>query len=185
MRLGLKSPEISFVLPALARVFPGAQFVLVYRPVVEIAESMFRKGNEWKLPSYHRRWTEEVDEQGDLQAPPGVPEDWHGLWRKVTDFQRCVLYAASYVRAMATGVPKVSRERILVYDHTELRATPAKVLAVLAQFLGVEYSGFEAMIPEIMSGRPWLDSGLRSEYDWIENEIRSAVWVDDIARYSV
>lgn len=185
LRLGLKSPEISFVLPELSHVFPGAQFVLVYRPVLEIAESMYRKGNEWKLPSYHRRWSGEVDERGDFVAPPGVPDEWHGLWRTATDFQRCVLYAASYVRAIALGVPQVAPERILVYDHADLRATPAKVLAILAQFLGVEYSGFDALVPEIESGSPWVATGFRTEYQWIEDKIRSAEWVDEVARLSV
>ena len=46
--LCLKSPEISFVLPELSVCFPKARFVLVYRPIFEIADSMYRLENRVK-----------------------------------------------------------------------------------------------------------------------------------------
>ena len=76
LRLCLKSPEISFFIKTLANAVPSAQFVLVFRPVIEIAESMYRKGFEWEIPYYHRRWANEKDQSRHLVAPPGVPRDW-------------------------------------------------------------------------------------------------------------
>jgi hypothetical protein len=185
VRLCLKSPEISFVLPELANVFPSAQLVLVYRPVLEIAESMYRKGNEWQLPSYHRRWTGETDERGELIAPPGVPGEWHGLWRTVTDFQRCVLYAASYVRAIALGIARVPPDRVRIHDHSDLRERPAVLLTILANFLDVEYSGFEGSISAIVPGAPRVAADLRTEYEWIDSKIGSADWVGNIAGFGL
>jgi hypothetical protein len=183
MRLCLKSPEISFVLPELAEAFPRCRFILAYRPVLEIAESMYRKGNEWATPSYHRRWTGEIDESGDLVAPPGVPGEWHGLWRTVSDFQRCVLYAASFVRAIALGMLQVSPDRIRVYDHSDLRARPSVLVTLLANFLDVEYSGFEGVISMIAPRVPRIPADLRTEHEAIEDTIKSAEWVEQLAGF--
>lgn len=146
-RLCLKSPEISYVLPELASFLPGVNFVLVYRPVIEIAESMYRKGLTVKKVSvFHKRWDGERDESGRLVPPPGVPGEWFGLWREVSDFQRCVIYAVCYLRAMVEGVKRVPGERVFVYDHARMRESPGEVFGELASFLGMDESGFRPAI---------------------------------------
>jgi len=142
LRLCLKSPEISFFLEILARAFPAAQFVLVFRPVIEIAESMYRKGFEWKLSSYHKRWANEKDQWGHLIAPPGVPGGWSDLWQTASDFQRCVIYATSYLRALVQGLNELSRERWFLYYYPLLVESPEEVLAAMARFLKEDPRGF-------------------------------------------
>ncbi len=181
LRLCLKSPEIVFVLPELVRAFPQSKIVLVYRPIIEIAESMYRKGFEWRLSSYHRRWKQEVDEYGDLIPPPGVPEKWRELWSGVSDFQRCVIYAASYLRAMALDVPKLP-EPVFIYDHVDLRQEPSSVLDPLAEYLGVEAGGWQRATKMIQKTRPKVSLELEIEYAEIAPEIAVQEWSTRIAR---
>ncbi len=141
LRLCLKSPEISFVLPRLAACFPRAQFVLVHRRVIETAESMYRKGNEWPN-AYHRRWNRERDASGGRIVPADTPADLAAHWNAVSDFQRCVLRATAYLRAMAEGAAALPSDRVFVYRHARLREDPARVLAEMAAFLGVDAGGF-------------------------------------------
>jgi hypothetical protein len=179
--LCLKSPETVFVLPQLATALPKAKFVLVHRPVIEIAESMYRKGFDWQLPSYHRRWAKELDENGNYVAPPGVPEQWHTLWQTVSDFQRCIIYATSYLRSEVFEVPKIPSDRVFLYDHTELRATPAAVLESLAKYLDVDFDGFEKVIRTIQKDVPVIARDLKAEYDEIESQIGVRDWAAKVA----
>lgn len=176
LRLALKSPEIVFVLPELARAFPDSRFVLVFRPAVEVAESMYRKGFEWKLASFHRRWRQELDLEGRLLPPPGVPDEWHTLWRATSDLGRCAIYATSYLRAMALGLPEVDRSRRFVYSHATLRTEPASVLMALARFLGVGYDGFEPEAGAIRPAAPQLAPDLRAEVESVEQQVDTKVW---------
>ncbi len=154
-RLCLKSPEISYVLPQLAALLPGAKFVLVYRPIVEIAESMYRKGLTVKKVSvFHKRWEGERDETGELVPPPGVPGEWSHLWPGVSDFQRCVINAAAYLRALVEGVKQLPAGRVFVYNHAHMRECPAEVFGGLASFLGVEESGFRSAVETLKVKAP-------------------------------
>ncbi len=171
-RLCLKSPEISFVLPQLARHFPGSRFVLVYRPVSEIAESMFRIGNMVKrFPVFHKRWLEEKDEFGELIPPPGVPAQWDGLWQKGSDFKRCVIYAASYIRGMLEGVSQLSPDRYLIYNHALLRNSPNEVFQRWATFLNIDATGFQPAVTQLKTGLPSIHPKLTEEYSEIEAEL--------------
>jgi hypothetical protein len=173
----LKSPEISFVLPQLAESLPEARFIFMYRPVLEIAESMYRKGHIVRLPVYHKRWNNETDENGELVPPPGVPPDWCDLWKKVSDFQRCVVYAVSYLMAMVSGISRISPERVFVYDHTHLRTNSERVFTALADFLSVDSNGFQTAIKEICENIPVIRPDLKSEYDEIEPQINIQNWL--------
>jgi hypothetical protein len=175
-RLCLKSPEISFVLPMLADVFPAAQFVLVHRPVAEIAESMYRKAFEWGWRSYHKRWQHAVDANGRAIPPQGVPDLWQPLWQTATAFQRCVIYATSYTRAIALDVPQLGPERAFVYDHARLRTDPDDVLRPLAAFLAVNPDGFTVAQAMIRDQVPRLSGDLQAEYDAIQDAIDIARW---------
>jgi hypothetical protein len=180
LRLCLKSPEIVFVLKELASAFPRANIVLVHRPIAEIAESMYRKGFEWRLASYHRRWRQELDDHGQPTPPPGVPEEWHGLWPAASDFQRCVIYAASYLRAMVLAVPKLA-EPVFVYNHVQLRKKPSSVLEPLAKFLGIDASGWREAIGIIRSESPEIPANLKAEYDSIAPVLAIQAWADKVA----
>lgn len=171
MYLCLKSPEISFVLPQLAQALAKARFVIVYRPLIEIAESMFRKGNEVKMPIFHNRWNLERDINGELIPPPGVPGYWHELWKRGSDFYRCILYAASYTGALIEGINKISPKRVFVYNHLDLRKEPLQVFANLADFLGVDSSGFNYAVSELQKTDPEIEPGLKSEYERIESRL--------------
>jgi hypothetical protein len=171
-RLCLKSPEITFVLPQLASHFPGSKFVLVYRPVAEIAESMYRLGNRVKkFPIFHKRWMEEKGETGELMAPPGVPTKWGEIWRNATDFQRCVIYAASYIHGLLEGIEKLSPDRYVVYNHAHLRDSPNEIFNQLAQFLDVDTSGFQPAVTQLNTGLPSIHPKLMDEYFNIEFEL--------------
>ena len=171
-RLCLKSPEISFVLPQLASHFPVAKFVLIYRPIIEIAESMFRLGNMVKrFPVYHRRWVGEKSEDGKFIPPPGVPPEWNKLWYRVSDFQRCVIYAASYLRGLLEGVNELACDRYFVYNHADLRKAPRQIFQSLARFLYVEVSGFQMSEANIKADKPLIELQLEKEYSAIEAEL--------------
>ncbi len=170
--LCLKSPEISFVLPQLAEHFPTAKFVLVYRPAIEIAESMYRIGNLVKrFPVYHERWKQEKKETGELLPPPGVPTEWYALWQNTADFQRCVIYTAGYIRAIVEGTSMLSPHRFLVYNHAHLRNQPGETWQKLAQFLDIEVSGFQSAQPHLKAQPPVIPPHLEKELQEIEEKL--------------
>jgi len=165
--LCLKSPEISFVLPQLATLLPDARFIMVYRPLLEIAESMFRKGENVRLLAvYHRRWRNETSESGLLLPPPGVPEEWRAAWSGVTDFQRCLVYAASYMRAMIRDIGQIPANRLLLYNHAAMRSNPDRVFARWAKFLDIAAAGFD------QAGGTGLKTGVPVIPDHMEREYR-------------
>lgn len=171
-QLCLKSPEISFVLPQLAQCFPESRFVLVYRPIYEIAESMFRLGHTVKtFPVFHQRWRLERDSIGLFIPPPGVPAEWYVLWQDASAFKRCVLYAASYIRAIVDGVQQLDNNRYFIYNHAALRDQPEAVFSRLAQFLGVDSRGFLSAGQQLNSEEPTLHAQLMEEYTAIETEL--------------
>jgi hypothetical protein len=171
-RLCLKSPEISFVLPHLANHFPDAKFVLVYRPLIEIAESMFRIGNlVSRFPVFHKRWMLEKENSGEWIPPPGVPAEWRGLWPSASGFQRCVVYAASYLRGLLQGIGEVARDRCFVYDHASLRKSPGRIFQQLAEFLLVEASGFQMAEAQLKTGLPLIPAQAEKEYAEMEREM--------------
>lgn len=171
-RLCLKSPEISFVLPQLSGHFPDSRFVLVYRPVSEIAESMYRIGNMVKrFPVFHQRWLQEKDDSGKLLPPPGVPSEWNNLWQNASDFQRCVIYAASYIRGILEGVNHLSPDRYLIYNHADLRNAPDRIHQRLADFLNIDVSGFQPAVTQLKTDRPSIHQKLMKEYSIIETKL--------------
>ena len=181
--LCLKSPEISFVLPQLSKVFTDARFILTFRPAIEIAESMFRKGYEWGN-SYHRRWIHELDPNGEPEAPPGVPEEWFGLWKKVSDFKKCVIYATSYLRAIGEGLAYLDENKAMLYDHLELCRYPDKVLNQISHFLHVSDEGFSNIKTEISDSKPKISLELQSEYDEIAEELRIKQVMDKLGEFT-
>ena len=173
----LKSPEIVFVLPTLAALFPTAKFVLVYRSVEAIAESMYRKGNEWRLPSYHRRWALEKTPNGTPLPPPGVPREWHPLWEKASAFQRCVIYASSYLRAMAETISALPAQSVFLYNHVRLCQSPASVLDALFAFLGLSPTYLaNAFAPTIYNTQWDLPPALQDEYQEIALRVKADKW---------
>jgi hypothetical protein len=168
-RLCLKSPEITHVLPQLASCFPGAQFVLVYRPVMEIAESMYRIGNLVKrFPVFHKRWIDEKGKSGQLIPPPVVPAEWDNLWRNASDFQRCVIYAAGYLRGLLEGTRGLSPSNYLIFNHAHLRNSPYQTFQQLARFLDVDASGFQTAVTQVQADVPSSRPELVEEYSSIE-----------------
>lgn len=142
--LALKSPEASFVLPALAAALPGARFVVIHRGAAAPAASMLRMGaNVRRLKIFATRWRSELDGAGKAIPPPGVPDAWHALWREGDDAVRCVLNAAAYLTALADGIPRLPADRTFVLDHRRLIADPRGAFASLARFLGIDAADFE------------------------------------------
>ncbi len=173
----LKSPEISFVLPPLAHIFPNARFVLVYRPAHAVAESMYRKGNTWTIPSYHRRWARETTPEGRPILPPGVPAAWQSVWEQASDFQRCVMYAASYLKAIAESLPLLPAGSVFLYAHSRLCHSPERVLNSLFTFLGLSWERFEpAYAPQIRDTHPELPPRLWQEYAEIAPLVKADEW---------
>jgi len=165
MSLCLKSPEISFVLPELAEALPNARFILVYRHVTEIAESMYRKGATVKVPVYTKRWLNERDESVKLLAPPGVPEKWWDLWHEVSDFKRCLIYSVSYMDAMMARLSRLAVNRYFIYNHNDLKHSAKKIFKGIAQFLSVDETGFEEAIPWIREEKTTIPPDLMREYE--------------------
>lgn len=178
--LCLKSPEICFVLPKLGTMLSEAKFVLTYRPIIEIAESMYRKGFEWSLASYHKRWAKERDTDGELIPPPGVPLEWHSLWKRVTNFQRCTIYASSYVRAMILGIRELPSHRIFLYDHAKFREIPEDILVSLARFLNVSVEDFGASLPTINDKAPVIPDELAQQYEEIKTVLNCTYLMDQL-----
>ncbi len=178
LSLCLKSPEISFVLPQLTRILPNSRFILVYRPVVQIAESMYRKGFEWRF-SYHKRWRAELDTHGNSIPPPGVFKDWHHLWETASDFQRCVIYAASYIRAMAKDIDFISPRKRFIYDHRKLQKNPRGVLSSLAEFLNIDENKFGDHTSIRREG-PAIDHKLMHQYHGIKNPLSLGHWLNKL-----
>ncbi len=171
-RLCLKSPEISYVLPQLAALLPGVRFLLAYRPAVEIAESMYRLGNQVKrFPVFHARWQQERGEAGEWRLPPGIPAEWGALWQEATGFQRCVINTAAYLRALVDGVAMLSQERFFVYNHARLREQPEETFNQIARFLAVEASGFHSALPHVHGRPPAIPPELEKEMAAIEKEL--------------
>lgn len=171
-RLCLKSPELSFVLPEIAELFPEAIFVLVYRPVAEIAESMVRKGRTVKkMAVYQRRWQEEKNSDGSLRPPPGVPGKWQRLWNGVSDVKRCAIYAASYLESLINGLNTLDPSRYFVYNHTDFRAQPELILQALAAFLKLPASGFNGISGMLDAGAPHIPAELTAELSELEDTL--------------
>ena len=181
VRICLKSPEISHFLPELAAAFPQACFVLVFRSLEEIAESMFRMGNRVsRVAVFHRRWTAEKDTAGRLVPPPGVPSTWHGLWREVSDFGRCAIYAAAYLKAMAESVSTLPANRVFVYDHDQLRRSPEEILYRLAHWLGLDPDGFRPSVSLIHPAQPDLTSIPREELNALSRQLEVNCWLEQL-----
>jgi hypothetical protein len=170
--LCLKSPEISHVLPQLADCFPETKFVLVYRPIIETAESMYRIGNLVKIfPVFHSRWKQEIKETGELIPPPGIPEEWFELWNSVSDFQRCILNTASYIRSLIEGLKKLSWKRFFLYNHNDLSPNPEKIFSDLAAFLGVAAEGFSPALKNIRVNNTDTPETLKKEFRQLEKKL--------------
>lgn len=132
-RLCLKSPEFTFVLPALASLLPHACIVLPVRSISRIAGSMHRMGEiVRRFPVYHARWRNETE------PPPGIPAPWKGDWISAGDMDRCILYALAYLVALAEGLGDLGHSQILVYDHDAMVRHPPAVLGSISSFLGIE-----------------------------------------------
>ena len=176
-QLCLKSPEISYILPQLAAALPGARFVIVYRPLIEIAESMLRKGHTVKgFPVFHRRWRDETDDDGRPIPPPGVPQEWAGLWPAASDFQRCVINAASYMRALAAGLAALEDKRCFVYNHACMREKAAVLFQRLAEFLQVDAAGFQGALKALRHEPPGIAPELAAEYEAMEQKLELSGW---------
>jgi len=173
-RLCVKSPEISFTLQDMSTIFPEAKFIVVHRPVAEIAESMFRKGNTVKkVAVFQRRWQDEIDANGKRIPPPGVPPEWMTLWDTVTDFQRCAIMAASYLKALADSLPKMGKEKFFVYDHTDLRRHPGKILPALADFMRIAPQGFHPPDRVLNTEVPHIPDALAGELAALETVLNA------------
>lgn len=168
-RLCVKSPEISFVLHDMASIFPEAKFIVVHRPVAEIAESMYRKGNTVKkVAVFQRRWQDEIDANGKRIPPPGVPTEWMPLWDTVTDFQRCAIMAASYLKALTDDLPQMEKESFFVYSHADLRRHPGKILPALAEFMNIEPREFHPPDRVLNTQTPQIPEALTGELAALE-----------------
>jgi hypothetical protein len=168
----LKSPEISFHLPEMAELFPAAKLVISYRPVIEIAESMYRKGLTVKaVKVFWARWQHETDTRGILQAPPGVPPRWQALWPEVSDFERCAIYAASYLWSIVGGLERLPRERFFLYNHTSFRQRPRPVLRRLARFLDVDRKGFAAARSRVSARPPTIPGHFQKQLGDLEEAL--------------
>jgi len=160
-RICLKSPEITHVLPQLAQTFPGAVFILVFRPIIEIAESMLRMGNRIsKVAVFHKRWRRD-EVAGDKNAiPPAIPPEWRRIWSQADDFPRCVMNAASYIRAIAEYSRHIPKERLFVYNHVDMRRRPEKILESMAEFLKIDAEPLLAASGLVRKSSPEISADL-------------------------
>lgn len=165
-RLCLKSPEITYVLKDLFSLLPSARFILVYRPLAEVAESMYRMGEKVKkVKIYHRRWRDEKDDRGRLVPPPGISPDWAEFWGEVTDFQRCIINGASYLKALSLQLNKTPKETVFCYNHRVLQDNPSPVIKELSDFLQCSEEGFLTACKGLNPSTFHLPSGLKEEFD--------------------
>ena len=171
-RLCIKSPEISHVLPQLSSAFSGARFVIVFRPLQEIAESMFRRGNRVKrVEIFHRRWRRDEAIHPENAIPPGVPLEWESLWRDSDDFSRCVIYGASFLDALIKGVGALAPEICFVYDHAKMRRGPDRIMAALAHFLDIDPIGLVGVDEWVRRDSPPISSDLLRIYQGVSKSL--------------
>lgn len=180
--LCLKSPEISHVLPQLTEYFPTIKFILTFRPIIEVADSMYKTGQMVKVyPIFHQRWSQERGEDGKTLLPPGVPLEWGNCWHTASDFQRCVIFAASYVRAILEGTRKLTPACFHAYNHSDLLNSPSTVFRHLADFLGVEAEGFQGAMPLIRTSQSRVQPEFREEYLAIDERLGLTPLAVDVA----
>ncbi|MFH1176602.1 MAG: sulfotransferase [Acidobacteriota bacterium] len=135
-RLVFKSPEVSFVIPKWQAHFPTGRLVLLVRPVLEVAASMWRMANRVKkVAVYQQRWQRETRADGSGIAPPGIPADWTPRWNTVSSFGRGVIYAAAYERALLAGLVAIPATHRLILQYRDLASDTFWCQRVLASFL--------------------------------------------------
>jgi len=185
-RICLKSPELVFVLPQLSKLLPETKFILVYRPILEIAESMFRKGNiKKKAPRFHKRWEREKDNAGLLIPPPSLPLDWQEHWQEATGFQRCLLNAAGYLKAMESSLDIIPGQQVFIYNHARLRENPARTFKHLTRFLGIKHGGFSKVLPLIRQKKLHLEDQLVREYQDIQEKTKMTSIIENLENTAI
>jgi len=133
-------------------------------------------------PVFNRRWEGEMDGEGRLLPPPGVPAEWTDLWRQATGFQRCLLNAAAYAGALVAGCAPLPRERFFVYDHARLRTRPEPILEALAAFLALEASGFSGVAGALRRDVPVLSRELQAQVEPVREKLGLDALDDGLAR---
>lgn len=121
-RLLLKSPNHSFRLPLIERLFPRAQFIWIGRHPGEV------------LASNSRMWGAMMSQYALWDCPAGVLEQ----------FLRDAMRACATVldRCLAEMAP----ERLLWVDYEMLQVDPARVLRRVLQFVGADTAHEEAVL---------------------------------------
>lgn len=176
--ISMKSPEISLVLPELAALFPESKFVLIYRSPDEVAESMFRSGeNITQIPVFWKRWEQSRDKDGRFIPPSAVPSEWNQTWQSATSFQRCLLCAGGYLSSIFRGLQKLTPGKAFLFCYQDLLDNSSRVFNGLADFLQIESSGFQSTASLIHGSNRSLEPGLRQEKAALEKEINySRIW---------
>jgi omega-hydroxy-beta-dihydromenaquinone-9 sulfotransferase len=118
-RLLLKSPNHTFRLPLLRKLFRGAQFVWIGRHTGEV------------LASNARMWRAMMDLYGLWDCPPGALEGF------LEDMVR------AGTRALGRCLEEMPRERMLWVDFEQLRLQPRETLLRILTFLGATSSSGE------------------------------------------
>ncbi len=182
--ISIKSPEISLVLPELSSLFPESSFILTYRPLEALAESMFRKGKTvTQIPVFWRRWETTIDKNGKLIPPSVVPGGWREHWQTATDFQRCLLCAAGYLSQITQGLKKLNPDKAFLFLHSDLRDNPIPVLNKIAGFLNIEDKPLQPLTKIIRNFYYPLDSGLKQEMADLGKKVNLTQLWDDIQQF--
>ncbi len=115
-RLLLKSPNHTFRLPLLRRLFPGAHFVWIGRHTGEV------------LASNTRMWRAMMDLYGLWECPPGALEG----------FLEDMVRAAAGV--LGRCLEETTPDRLLWVDFEQLRREPRETLLCVLRFVGATSS---------------------------------------------
>jgi hypothetical protein len=152
-RFADKNPENSFLVPFLAAMAPGAQFVHIVRDGRDAAVSHAEKpwlaaasagsgrvGHARQPFGPHARWWVEPDRREEFAAVPDIVRTaW--CWRRFTE-------------AALDGLAALPAGRAIELRYEAVMADPMATAEVLAGFLGTSPAGLEALRGGLAGARP-------------------------------
>jgi hypothetical protein len=197
---GDSSNKLSWIIPELAQLLPGAKFVHLVRDGRKVAGSYFRKlGDE----CYDERSTAilqaHYDDPVTAPAPPPEKKYWWPVPRKsdpqarafrsFSQFERICWHWAEINRVILEELGRLPKQRHMFVRLEELHASPDAVKG-LYDFLNLPYrdAEFEIFARPHNVNRPedrLLDAGERARFDAIAGGMMRALGYAETAEYVV
>jgi Sulfotransferase family len=197
---GDSSNKLSWIIPELAQLLPGAKFVHLVRDGRKVAGSYFRKlGDECYDDRSTRILQAHVDDPARTPAPPPEKKYWWPVPRKndaqarafrsFSQFERICWHWAEINRVILDELARLPKPRQMFVTLEELHASPDAVKG-LYDFLNLPYrdAAFEIFARPHNVNRPedrLLDAGERARFDAIAGSMMRTLGYAETAEYVV